>query len=53
LSIEIRHALYIPALPLIHRDPFDRILIDQSLVDNLPLLTTDVAIARYDVPTIW
>ena len=53
LSIEIRHALYLATLPLIHRDPFDRMLIAQSLVDDLPLLTADLTIGRYDVPTIW
>jgi PIN domain nuclease of toxin-antitoxin system len=53
LAIEIRHALYVAKLPRIHRDPFDRILIAQSLVDEMPLLTNDLAIARYDVVSIW
>ncbi len=40
-------------LPLIHRDPFDRMLIAQAQVEGLPILTSDAAIGLYDVETIW
>jgi|688.fasta_scaffold450624_2 PIN domain nuclease of toxin-antitoxin system len=40
-------------LPLIHRDPFDRILVATALRDNLAVLTPDRAIAMYPVATIW
>lgn len=53
LSIELGHALRVARLPLIHRDPFDRILVAQAQVENLPILTADPAISRYDVETIW
>lgn len=53
LPIETRHALEISSLPQHHRDPFDRILIAQSIVESLPLLTTDPAIAEYGIQTIW
>jgi PIN domain nuclease of toxin-antitoxin system len=38
---------------VIHRDPFDRLLISQALAENIPLVTNDPAITRYDVETIW
>ena len=40
-------------LPLIHRDPFDRLIIATTLAENLTLLTTDENIQKYDVPWIW
>tara|TARA_Y100001980_G_C14556908_1_gene353297 strand:+ start:56305 stop:56682 length:378 start_codon:yes stop_codon:yes gene_type:complete len=42
------HALYTGELPLIHRDPFDRILIAQSVVENMPLVTADEVIHQYN-----
>jgi PIN domain nuclease of toxin-antitoxin system len=53
LPIARRHALRAASLPPIHRDPFDRILVAQSQIESIPLITTDVAITRYDVETIW
>lgn len=53
LSIGIRHALRVGSLPPIHADPFDRILVAQSQAEDLPLLSADAAINRYDVETIW
>lgn len=41
------HAAAVLALPRIHRDPFDRILIAQSIVEGIVLLTADPAMARY------
>jgi PIN domain nuclease of toxin-antitoxin system len=38
---------------MLHRDPFDRILIAQSQLENLPILTVDQAITQYTVDTIW
>ncbi len=53
LPLSQAHALRAAALPLIHRDPFDRLLIAQSQLEDLPILTADAAIARYDVEVIW
>ena len=53
LPIQLSHALHVFDLPEIHRDPFDRILIAQSQLESLPILTTDPEIARYDVAIIW
>jgi len=41
------------ALPAIHRDPFDRMLVSQALEDGIPIVTRDEAIARYPLQTIW
>ena len=53
LSIDSRHVIRAAALPMIHRDPFDRMLVAQSQIEDLPIITTDAAITRYDVETIW
>jgi PIN domain nuclease of toxin-antitoxin system len=53
LSIELSHAFRAGALPRIHGDPFDRMLVAQAQIEDLPILTADPAIGRYDVETIW
>ena len=53
LSVELSHALYVVNLPLHHRDPFDRLLVAQSRLENLPIVTGDPLIAQYQVETIW
>ncbi len=53
LPITVDHCLRTGELPAIHRDPFDRLLVAQALVEDIPLVTGDPAISRYDVETIW
>lgn len=53
LAIELNHAVRAGALPRIHGDPFDRMLVAQAQVEGIPILTADPAIARYDVEVIW
>jgi len=53
LSITIRHAFGLGSLPDLHRDPFDRILIAQALVEEMPLVSGDQAVQMYPVATIW
>jgi PIN domain nuclease of toxin-antitoxin system len=53
LTIQLSHALRVCDLPMIHRDPFDRLLVAQSQLETLPILTTDPEIARYKVDIIW
>jgi PIN domain nuclease of toxin-antitoxin system len=52
LVVHVRHALHVAALPLHHRDPFDRLLIAQALVEALPIMTADRVFDAYDVETI-
>ena len=47
LPITSEHAVAIDSLPLIHNDPFDRILIAQATVEGITLLTTDSLVAKY------
>ena len=53
LPVDARHALRVARLPPIHRDPFDRLLVAQAQVEGLPIVTSDPAVAQYDVETIW
>ncbi len=49
LPIQVRHAIAAGRLPRHHDDPFDRMLIAQALTEGLTLVSTDPAVARYDV----
>jgi len=53
LPIHLRHTLRVFRLPMIHRDPFDRLLIAQALVEGLTVLSGDSQIAAYPVDTAW
>jgi PIN domain nuclease of toxin-antitoxin system len=53
LPISMNHALRTAALPDHHRDPFDRMLVAQSQIEQLPIITADPLIARYAVEVIW
>lgn len=53
LGIDLPHTFRAGALPRIHGDPFDRMLVAQAQIEGLPILTADPAISRYDVETIW
>jgi PIN domain nuclease of toxin-antitoxin system len=50
LSVIGEHAIAVADLPPIHRDPFDRLLVAQSTVEGLTLLTADRTVARYPGP---
>jgi len=53
LAITSAHALAAADLPALHRDPFDRVLIAQTLIEGLVLVTADEAVPQYDVPLQW
>ncbi len=53
LQISISHLKQVADLPLHHRDPFDRLLVAQSQVENLPILTSDAAFDQYPVQRLW
>ena len=52
LPITVSHALAAGALPLIHSDPFDRMLVAQARIEGLTLVTRDPHIAAYDVAVL-
>jgi PIN domain nuclease of toxin-antitoxin system len=47
LLVNGEHAIAVAMLPRIHRDPFDRLLVGQALVESVTLLTIDPVVARY------
>ena len=53
LSITPEHADQTIALPFHHRDPFDRLLVAQAIVENMPLVSTDPTLDAYPIRRIW
>ena len=52
LAVSHVHALRVATLPQHHHDPFDRLLIAQALVENVPIVTVDPLFDAYEVPTV-
>lgn len=52
LPVTIRHGDQAAILPLLHSDPFDRLLLAQALVEGLILVTADKQLAQYGVPVL-
>jgi PIN domain nuclease of toxin-antitoxin system len=53
LPVTSAHALEVRHLPLIHRDPFDRLLVAQARHEGLTLVTRDPTVRRYPIDTLW
>ena len=53
LHIRPSHITALAALPMLHKDPFDRILIAQARTEDLGIVTSDEPIGEYPVQTIW
>ncbi len=53
LPIALDHVLRVESLPPHHRDPFDRLLIAQSIEEGWPIITADPLFDRYPVEVIW
>jgi PIN domain nuclease of toxin-antitoxin system len=53
LPIHASHVTTLGSLPMLHKDPFDRILIAQSIAERLELVTNDGSIKEYAVQTFW
>jgi PIN domain nuclease of toxin-antitoxin system len=53
LPIEPAHSEVVAALPYHHRDPFDRLIIAQAIVENMTVITADAAFAPYPVRRLW
>ncbi len=50
MAITSEHAVAVGGLPSIHKDPFDRMLVAQAMVEGVVLLTADAVVGRYGVP---
>lgn len=53
LNIELEHIYGLSRLPQLHRDPFDRLIIAQAIVDQLALMTSDDKFTLYNIPSLW
>jgi len=53
IGLDYTHIEAYNTLPLIHRDPFDGLIIATALVENMSIITSDENIQKYDVPWIW
>jgi len=53
LPIKPSHLAIYETLPMLHRDPFDRLLVATAIDEQMTLITADKNIAQYDVPLIW
>jgi PIN domain nuclease of toxin-antitoxin system len=53
LGISSKHANLAGALPALHGDPFDRMLVAQAQCENLTVVTRDARISAYDVAVLW
>ncbi len=53
LDIELPHLFQVSYLPLHHRDPFDRLLVAQCIVEDLRLVSGDSLLDAYGVERVW
>jgi PIN domain nuclease of toxin-antitoxin system len=53
LPISLDHATAVEDLLLYHRDPFDRLLVAQSRIESMPIVSADAVFDQYSVPRIW
>lgn len=53
LPITENAVLLVGSLPLIHQDPFDRMIVAQALAEEMTILTSDRLVRRYPAPVVW
>jgi PIN domain nuclease of toxin-antitoxin system len=53
LGVELEHVLAVGQMPLIHHDPFDRLLVAQAIAERATLVTCDTLVRQYPVSTLW
>ena len=53
LPVRPQHLPGLGRLPMIHKDPFDRLLIAQAQYERMTLVTSDADIPKYDVSVLW
>ncbi|MFW6114163.1 MAG: type II toxin-antitoxin system VapC family toxin [bacterium] len=53
LPITPQHATQVARLPFHHRDPFDRLLIAQAIVENVPIISADRQLDAYGIERVW
>jgi PIN domain nuclease of toxin-antitoxin system len=53
LPIRLEHATTVEELPVHHRDPFDRLLVAQMMVEDMPVISADRVFDQYGVSRLW
>src|SRR5438132_5840761 len=53
LPLTVEHLALVSALPLHHRDPFDRLLVAQALVERMPIVSVDEKFDAYGIERVW
>jgi PIN domain nuclease of toxin-antitoxin system len=53
LPVYLDHVYPLASLPLVHKDPFDRLLIAQAITEELTLVSADAIFSRYPVSLLW
>jgi PIN domain nuclease of toxin-antitoxin system len=53
LHIEPKHTAALTTLPFYHKDPFDRLLIAQAMIEGIPIISADSALDSYPVKRLW
>ncbi len=53
LHIELKHTAALTTLPFHHKDPFDRLLIAQAIIEGIPIISGDTVLDSYPVKRLW
>ncbi len=53
LDISADHLIKVADLPFYHKDPFDRLIISQAIIENLPIISSDRNFDNYEIKYIW
>lgn len=53
LNITFPHTCRVAMLPLLHRDPFDRLLVAQTQIEKMTLVTADKILTEYEIDSLW
>ena len=53
LPVSMIHALALQNMPFHHKDPFDRLLVAQAMVNQIPLLSVDQQLSAYEIERLW
>ncbi|MBU1615983.1 type II toxin-antitoxin system VapC family toxin [bacterium] len=53
LEIKIQHTAIVSKLPFHHRDPFDRLLVAQAMVGQMPIVSADTTLDAYTITRMW
>ena len=53
LSTDFRHVAKVETLPFHHRDPFDRLLVAQALIEKMTVISADTVLSEYGIKRLW